>query len=71
MALERIYVNGDNDYVVRDPSEIERSDVYSLTMTSFSVCTYFGSRLTTEYHHPVTIRSSRVYCHITEATAQA
>jgi serine/threonine protein kinase len=48
----------------------KESDVYSLAMTSFEVCFSTVSYLTIRYDHPVTIRSSRGYCHTVIVTGK-
>ena len=63
MAPERISVRDDVIWVTSSSKE---SDVYSLAMTSFSVRASVGNHPTTRYNCPVTIRSSRGYCRITE-----
>ena len=63
MAPERVQ---DSIYsLVTDPSK--GGDIYSFAMTSFSVRTSFRIHHTTWNNRPVTVRSSRGYCPITEA----
>ena len=53
----------------RQPSRCSKeSDVYSLAMTSFSVRSSGVNHPSPQYNHPLTIRSSRVYCHMTAVT---
>ena len=50
-----------------DPSK--ESDIYSLTMTSFSVCSYAINYLAIRYNHLTTTRFSRGYYHMMTMTA--